>query len=87
VTRTIPQQDLRNRNAEIMAEVAAGECFVITRNGVPVAELRPLTTRRRRFVPKSEISRTAATAPQIDAVAFRRDLDELIDQRLIDHDE
>ena len=34
---TIPQRQLRNDSGEIMRRVEAGESFVITRNGKPVA--------------------------------------------------
>lgn len=37
----IPQRELRNDNAKVMRRVAAGETFVITRDGVPVADLTP----------------------------------------------
>lgn len=36
---TITQRQLRNDNAEIMRRVEAGESFVVTRNGHPVADL------------------------------------------------
>ncbi|OLT22261.1 prevent-host-death protein [Pseudonocardia sp. CNS-139] len=41
VPETIGQRQLRNDNAEIMRRVEAGESFVITRNGKPVADLIP----------------------------------------------
>jgi prevent-host-death family protein len=37
----IPQRELRNDNASILNRVEAGETFVVTRNGVPVADLSP----------------------------------------------
>jgi prevent-host-death family protein len=82
VRRTIAQRDLRNQNAQIMAAVEAGATFVVTRNGEPVAELRPLARGRRRFVSKVEITAVAAAGPHIDASQFRRDLDEAIQQGL-----
>ncbi|HEX6511371.1 MAG TPA: type II toxin-antitoxin system prevent-host-death family antitoxin [Chloroflexota bacterium] len=78
----IPQRELRNQNAAIMDAVAAGESFVITRNGTPVAELRPIALARRRFVPKAELVALSARSPRIDAAAFRRDLDQFVDQSL-----
>lgn len=42
MSETIGQRQLRNDNAEIMRRVEAGESFVVTRNGKPVAELRPI---------------------------------------------
>lgn len=80
MSRIIAQRDLRNQNAQILAAVEAGESFVVTRNGTPVAELRPLARGRRPLVPRSEIATVAAAGPRIDAAAFRRDLDAALDQ-------
>lgn len=41
VAEIISQRELRNDNAEIMRRVEAGESFVVTRNGKPVADLVP----------------------------------------------
>jgi prevent-host-death family protein len=41
VATIIPQRQLRNNNAEILDRVAAGERFIVTRNGVAVAEVVP----------------------------------------------
>lgn len=40
---TISQRELRNDNAEVMRAVEDGEAFTVTRRGVPVARLIPLT--------------------------------------------
>jgi antitoxin (DNA-binding transcriptional repressor) of toxin-antitoxin stability system len=45
----------------------------VTRNGTPVARLVPL--RRRVFVPREEVLAAFASAPMLDAEAFRADLD------------
>ncbi|MGH3001471.1 MAG: type II toxin-antitoxin system Phd/YefM family antitoxin [Gaiellaceae bacterium] len=82
MTRTIPQRELRNDNARVIAAVAAGESFVVTRNGVPVAELRPIQQVRRSFIPKAELVASAAAGPHIDLARFRADLDNAIDQTL-----
>lgn len=81
VTRTIPQRELRNDNAKIIDAVAAGQTFVVTRNGEPVAELRPVRPTRRTFVDRDEIAGFAG-AVRIDHRQFRDDLDRLIDQSL-----
>jgi prevent-host-death family protein len=78
----IPQRELRNQNAAIIAAVAAGASFVVTRNGTPVAELRPVAAPRRMFVPRSEVATAAARSGHVDAVAFRADLDRAIDPSL-----
>jgi prevent-host-death family protein len=41
VNQVIGQRELRNDNAEIMRRVEAGESFIVTRNGKPVADLIP----------------------------------------------
>lgn len=78
----IAQRELRNDNAKIIERVAAGETFVVTRNGVPVAELRPVTRSRRTFVPRDEVTALARAGTRVDHHQFRRDLDKLIDQRI-----
>jgi len=37
----IAQRELRNNNADILNRVEAGETFVVTRNGVAVADVGP----------------------------------------------
>ena len=82
MTKTIAQRELRNDNAKVIDEVVAGESFVVTRNGVPVAELLPLRALRRTVVPKSSIANFINTGPRIDAKLFQADLDNLINQDL-----
>ena len=78
MNRTISQRELRNNSAAILREVQAGRTFIITRNGTPIAELRPI--RRRRFVPRAVIAEAAAQAARIDARRFREDVDAFVDQ-------
>lgn len=77
MNRQITQRELRNNSGAILREVQAGETLIITRNGTPVAELRPI--RARRFVPRASIAAAAASAPRIDREQFRSDLDQLVD--------
>jgi prevent-host-death family protein len=39
--RTISQRELRNDNASVMRAVEAGETFLVTKNGSPVAVVKP----------------------------------------------
>lgn len=80
MTREISQRELRNDSGAILRAVESGEDFVVTRNGTALAELRPL--RRRRFVAKSELVAAARQLARMDAVAFRADVDEVLDQSL-----
>lgn len=82
VTRTIGQRELRNDNAKVIAAVAAGETFIVTRNGTPIAELRPVQQRRPHFVSRSTVLQTAGRGPRIDAARFRADLDAAADPAL-----
>lgn len=78
----IPQRELRNDNARVIAAVAAGAHFVVTRNGEPVAELRPVERHRRTLVPRSEVQKMFAQAPRIDGARLRADTGIHIDQAL-----
>jgi antitoxin (DNA-binding transcriptional repressor) of toxin-antitoxin stability system len=82
VSEQISQLELRNDSGRIMRALDEGESFVITRNGTPVGELRPL--RRHRFVAASTVVAMFHDAPPIDAAAFRDDLDEVLDQEVPD---
>jgi len=76
--RTITQRELRNDSGAVLREVQAGRTLIVTRNGVPVAELRPVPPRR--FVPRAVIADAARRAPRVDAARFRADLDAVVDQ-------
>lgn len=78
--RTITQRELRNDSAAVLRDVQAGQCMIVTRNGTPVAELKPVAVRR--FVPRAVIAQAARTAPRIDAARLRADLDAAVDQRV-----
>ncbi len=82
MAKTIAQRELRNDNAKVIEAVAAGETFVVTRNGIPVAELRPIQANRRPTVPKAELVALAACGPHVDLQQFRADLDRIVDPGL-----
>ncbi len=72
-------RDLRNRGGHVIDRVARGERVTITRDGRPVAELRPYIA--------AKLSAEALLArwkhlPTIDPVRFRDDLDEIIDAKI-----
>ena len=74
----ISQRELRNDSAAVLREVQSGRRLTVTRNGVPVAELRPVAAGR--FVPRAVIAAAAEMGPAIDADAFMADLDAFVDQ-------
>ena len=78
MARTITQRELRNDSGDIMRAVDAGETFLVTRNGVPAAELRPVE--RRRFVATAAARATAGKLAGINAKRFFADLDRRLDQ-------
>ena len=82
--KTIAQRELRNDNAKVIDAVVGGETFVITRNGEPVAELRPIPTAagRRTYVSRGDIAALAGVGVRINHQQFRSDLDSTVDQGL-----
>lgn len=79
---TIAQRELRNDSADILRRVEAGEEFIVTRNGSPVAELRPAA--RRRGVPRAQLADRFAGVPAVDLDRLRSDLDQTVDPSLRD---
>ena len=78
MARTVSQRELRNDSAAVLREVQAGQTIIVTRNGMPVAELRPVPPRR--FVPRATLADAALRAPRVDAARLRADLDSIVDQ-------
>ena len=76
--RTITQRELRNDSGAILREVQAGQTLTVTRNGVPVAELRAVP--QRRFVLRAVIAEAARRAPRVDYDRLRAELDAVVDQ-------
>lgn len=72
-------RELRNRGGEVLAEVTRGSTLVVTRDGEPVAELRPLP---RRPLGARELVDRWRHAPAVDAARLRADLDATIDMSL-----
>lgn len=85
--RTITQREFRNNSAAVMDAVEAGETVIITRNGSPVAEVRPVD-RKPTFVNSDELRRIFALSPDPDYARFRADIDEFFgdDDRVTDED-
>lgn len=76
--RIISQRELRNDSAAVLRDVQAGATFVVTRNGTPVAELRPISPHR--FVARERLVEDFRRLPAFDAARFRRDVDDVVDQ-------
>jgi antitoxin (DNA-binding transcriptional repressor) of toxin-antitoxin stability system len=74
----ISQRELRNDSGRIMRALDEGRTFIVSRNGHPVGELRPL--RRQRFVAAQAAVEMFRHAPKLDWAAVRDDLDAHVDQ-------
>ena len=88
---TISQRELRNDSGAIMRRVEQGESFVVTRNGVPVADLLPHDASRTRgpqqFVPVGVIAEGVSELASWGVDRFRHErteLDSLLDDRDVD---
>lgn len=73
---TVSLRELRNRSREVMERVLVGESLTVTRAGTPVAELRPV---RRPGLDREILLHRWREVPPVDPVAFRRDIDTLMD--------
>jgi prevent-host-death family protein len=71
----VAARELRNRTAELLRRVQAGEHVTITSRGRPVAELTPVRQERRRPIAPDELARRLARH-RADP-GLRADLDEL----------
>jgi prevent-host-death family protein len=74
LVKVISQREFRNNSAAIMDAVEAGETYQVTRNGVTVAELRPVSRRRR--LSAEELVERHRKLPKVDYAEMRREADE-----------
>ena len=77
MSEQVSRRQLRNESGRIVRALAAGESFVICRNGLPVG--RSLPVPRRRSIAASEAVAAFKGAPRVDFTALRRDLDAVTD--------
>jgi prevent-host-death family protein len=72
-------RELRNHGGAVVDRVAAGERVIVTRNGRPVAELRPV---RSAGLTATTLLERWRRLPPMDPDALRRDIDSVIDPAL-----
>jgi prevent-host-death family protein len=72
-------RELRNRGGAVIDRVAAGETLTVTRDGEPVAELRPLP---RRPLSSVELVKRFSHLDPIDFEQFRADIDQVFEPDL-----
>jgi len=80
-TRTIPQRQLRNDISAILREVEGGATLRVTVGGRPVADLVPISSRRR-FVAREVVERILRESP-LDA-RFQREVADALDDQAPD---
>ncbi|MDQ2583392.1 type II toxin-antitoxin system Phd/YefM family antitoxin [Saccharothrix yanglingensis] len=83
--KVISQREFRNSSAAVMDAVEAGETFHITRNGVEIAEVRPLP-RRRQFTAEELVERHKRL-PRVDYAAMRAESDEFFGEDRVGDDD
>src|ERR1039458_3301656 len=79
VMASVSIRDLRNHGGEIIDRVEYGEVVRVTRDGRPVAELRPLEAQR---LTLPAILERFRSLPVMDPIALREDIDSVIDTSL-----
>lgn len=72
-------RDLRNHGGRVLERVARGETLTVTKDGSPVAELRPV---RRRSLAPAELIARSKRMPWVDPDLLRHDIDAVLDQSL-----
>lgn len=72
-------RELRNDGGRVLERVERGETLTVTRDGRPVAELRPLPGRP---VPVTTLLERWRHLPPLDARKLRADVDAALDSRL-----
>jgi antitoxin (DNA-binding transcriptional repressor) of toxin-antitoxin stability system len=80
MARIITAQQLSTGTDAALDEVEQGRPIIVTRSGIPIAEIRALHTRR--FVSRAVIAEAAADAPHIDAGRWRADMDAVSNQSI-----
>ena len=72
-------RELRNRGGLVLDRVTRGEAVTVTRDGHPVAELRPLP---RHPLPAATLLGRWRRLPAVDAAQLRADVDAVLDATL-----
>ena len=76
---TVTIRELRRHDGEVVDRVANGEILIVTRDGRPVAELRPL---RRLALSSTTLVQPWHRLPPVDPAVLRADIDEVLDSKL-----
>jgi prevent-host-death family protein len=74
--REITVRELRNKGRDVLDRVGRGETLTVTRDGRPVAELRPLP---RQPAGAAALLEHWRNLPAVDPVRLRADIDAIMD--------
>jgi prevent-host-death family protein len=72
-------RELRNHGGEVVERVARGEAVTVTRDGKPVAELRPLPGPA---LSAAALLRRWHRLPHVDPAALRAEVNDVLDPTL-----
>ena len=72
-------RELRNKGGQVVERVIGGEVLTVTRDGMPVARLVPLS---RKPLMAEVLLQRHRRLPPMDPDALRRDIDDLLDTSL-----
>jgi prevent-host-death family protein len=76
---TVTVRELRNNGGAVLDRVERGESVIVTRDGHPIAELRPLPRRSAR---PTELIERRKRLPRVNPESLRRDIDAAINASL-----
>ena len=76
---TVSVRDLRNDGGSILRRVQRGEVLIVTMDGKPIAELRPVA---RKGYSARALMEEWKRLPPMDPVKLRQDIDSIMDTSL-----
>ena len=74
--REVTIHELRHRGGAVLDRVTRGETGTVTRDGHPVAELRPLP---RKPLPPASLIESWRRLPAVDGARLKNDMDAVLD--------
>lgn len=72
-------RELRNMGGKVLKRVARGERLIVTMDGRPVAELRPIA---RKSLSAEVLIERRRNVPTMDVASLRADLDSIMDSQV-----
>jgi prevent-host-death family protein len=75
----VTMRELRNHGGDVVDRVVKGETLIVTRDGHPVIELRPL---RGPALTSTTLLERWRTLPAVDAALLLTDIDAVLDSKL-----